>query len=156
MGLLSKSENKLFSFWMVLRRNMQIALEKQTRKTSLLESQGVGPGGGLWETGIGLPRLRESGYYCHSSLGLCLHGTRDARLSSAAGSYCSLSTALALCMDRLLQLLIPCAVVVVPAAGLAWQWRAGPGSPPSLYPGAQPLTCYRVSAQKMLVTRTSF
>lgn len=31
-----------------------------------------------------------------------------------------------------------------------------PGSPPSLYPGAQPLPCYRVSAQKMLVTRTGF
>lgn len=67
VGLPSKSENRLFSFWMVLRRNMQIALEEQTRKTSLLESQGVGPGGGLWETGIGLPRLRESGYYWHPS-----------------------------------------------------------------------------------------
>lgn len=69
MGLPSRSENRFCSFWMVLQRNMQIALEQQTSKTSSKTS--------LWVHRAWVQRPMgvkdgESGCYC-SPLGLCLH-----------------------------------------------------------------------------------
>lgn len=133
-------------------RNMQIALEKQTRKTSLLEPQGVGPAGGLWETGIGLRRvwllLHPSGPLPPRHLGR-LSEQRNRQLLITEHSPGTLHGPPAPAPHTLC------------GGGCAGCWvslavEGRPGSPPSLYPGAQPLPCYRVSAQKMLVTRTGF
>lgn len=64
VGLPSRSENRLGSFWMVLQRNMQIALEKGTSQTSLWVHRawdrrpGSEGGGGSKDTAARAPPAR--------------------------------------------------------------------------------------------------